>query len=41
MEKLEKVLFSIMSKEFKFIEFVGAILGFFIGIFQSIFLLAG
>lgn len=34
MEKLENVLFSIMSKEFKFIEIVGAILGFIIGVVQ-------
>lgn len=38
MDKLEEMLFSIMSKEFKFIEFVGAVLGFLIGIFQSIYL---
>ncbi len=41
MDKLEDILFSIMSKEFRFIEFVGAVLGFLIGIFQSIFLLTG
>lgn len=34
LEKLEEVLFSIMSKEFKFIEIVGAVLGFFIGLIQ-------
>lgn len=34
LEKLEDVLFSIMSKEFKFIEIVGAVLGFFIGLVQ-------
>lgn len=33
-EKLEELLFSIMKKEFKFIEFIGALLGFFIGILQ-------
>ncbi len=38
-DKLEEVLFSIMRREFKFIEAVGAVLGFFIGIFQ-IFLLS-
>lgn len=38
MDKLEQVLFSIMKKEFKFIEIVGAVLGLFIGIFQSIYL---
>ncbi|HMB30730.1 MAG TPA: DUF445 family protein [Desulfohalobiaceae bacterium] len=41
MDKLEDILFSIMSKEFRFIEFVGAVLGFLIGIFQSIFHLTG
>ena len=34
LEKLEDVLFSIMSKEFKFIEIVGAVLGFIIGLVQ-------
>ena len=34
LEKLEEVLFSIMKKEFKFIEIVGAVLGFFIGLIQ-------
>lgn len=34
LEKLENVLFSIMSKEFKFIEIVGAVLGFLIGLVQ-------
>lgn len=34
LEKLEDVLFSIMKKEFKFIEIVGAVLGFFIGLLQ-------
>ena len=34
LEKLEDVLFSIMKKEFKFIEIVGAVLGFFIGLIQ-------
>ncbi|MCK5279862.1 MAG: DUF445 family protein [Cyclobacteriaceae bacterium] len=33
-EKLEQILFSIMKKEFKFIEILGAILGFLIGIIQ-------
>jgi len=33
-EKLEDILFSIMKKEFKFIEFVGGILGFLIGLVQ-------
>ena len=34
MEKLEDIMFSIMKKEFKFIELVGAILGFLIGMVQ-------
>lgn len=38
MEKLEQVLFTIMRKEFRFIEIMGAILGFIIGIFQSLFI---
>lgn len=38
-DKLEEVLFSIMRREFKFIEAVGAVLGLFIGIFQ-VFLLS-
>lgn len=33
-DKLEEILFSIMSKEFKFVEIVGAVLGFLIGIVQ-------
>jgi len=33
-EKLEQILFSIMKKEFKFIEILGGILGFLIGIIQ-------
>lgn len=32
--KLEDIVFSILSKEFKFIELVGAVLGFFIGCIQ-------
>lgn len=35
-EKLEAILFEIMKKEFKFIEILGAILGFLIGILQVI-----
>ncbi len=38
MDKLEEVLFSIMRKEFRFIEIMGAVLGFAIGIFQSLFI---
>lgn len=34
MEKLEEIMFSIMKKEFKFIELVGGILGFIIGLVQ-------
>lgn len=41
MDQLELLLFSIMSREFKFIELVGAVLGFVIGIFQSLFFLLG
>lgn len=33
-DKLEEILKAIMSKEFKFIEIIGAVLGFFIGILQ-------
>lgn len=33
-DKLEEILFAIMSKEFKFVEIVGAVLGFLIGIVQ-------
>ena len=33
-DKLEAVLFEIMRKEFKFIEIVGGILGFVIGVVQ-------
>jgi uncharacterized membrane protein YheB (UPF0754 family) len=33
-DKLEEILQSIMSKEFKFIELIGAVLGFLIGILQ-------
>jgi uncharacterized membrane protein YheB (UPF0754 family) len=33
-DKLEAVLFSIMRKEFRFIEIIGAILGFLIGCVQ-------
>ncbi|MFW5487872.1 MAG: DUF445 domain-containing protein [Desulfovibrio sp.] len=34
-DKLEDILFSIMKKEFTFIEYAGGALGFIIGIFQS------
>ncbi len=35
-DKLEEILYSIMQKEFKFIEILGGFLGFFIGIIQLI-----
>ena len=38
MDKLEEILYSIMRKEFRFIEIMGAVLGFAIGILQSLFL---
>jgi uncharacterized membrane protein YheB (UPF0754 family) len=41
MDQLELLLVSIMDKEFRFIELVGAVLGFVIGIFQSLFFLVG
>lgn len=37
-DKLEEILFSIMRKEFRFIELVGAILGFIIGLGQIVLL---
>lgn len=37
-DKLEEMLFAIMKKEFKFIEFVGAVLGFLIGCAQVLLL---
>ena len=37
-DKLEEILFSIMRREFKFIEVVGAVLGFFIGLMQILLL---
>ena len=37
-DKLEEILFSIMRREFKFIEVVGAVLGFFIGLIQILLL---
>jgi uncharacterized membrane protein YheB (UPF0754 family) len=33
-EKLEEILLQIMSKEFKFVEIIGAVLGFLIGLLQ-------
>jgi len=35
-DKLEEVLFQIMAKEFKFVEIIGAILGFLIGLLQVV-----
>ena len=37
-DKLEEILFGIMRREFKFIEFVGAFLGFLIGLVQVLLL---
>ncbi len=36
MEQLESILFSIMKKEFKFIEIIGGVLGFIIGLIQVV-----
>jgi uncharacterized membrane protein YheB (UPF0754 family) len=33
-DKLEEILMSIMSKEFRFVEIIGGILGFLIGLLQ-------
>ena len=33
-DKLEEILMAIMSKEFKFVEIIGAVLGFLIGLLQ-------
>ena len=37
-DKLEEILFSIMRREFKFVELVGAVLGFLIGVAQVLLL---
>jgi len=37
-DKLEEILFSIMRQEFKFVEMVGAVLGFLIGVAQVLLL---
>ncbi len=37
-DKLEEILFSIMRREFKFVEMVGAVLGFLIGVVQVLLL---
>ena len=39
-DKLESILIQIMSKEFRFVEIIGAVLGFLIGIIQVILTLA-
>ena len=36
-DKLEEILYQIMSKEFKFVEIIGAVIGFIIGVVQVIF----
>jgi uncharacterized membrane protein YheB (UPF0754 family) len=33
-DKLEAILYQIMAKEFRFVEIIGAVLGFLIGLFQ-------
>jgi uncharacterized membrane protein YheB (UPF0754 family) len=38
-DKLEEILFSIMRREFKFVEMVGAVLGFLIGVAQVLLLM--
>jgi uncharacterized membrane protein YheB (UPF0754 family) len=38
-DKLEEILFAIMKKEFRFIEFVGGVLGFFIGLVQMLLII--
>ena len=40
-DKLEEVLFAIMKKEFRFIEFAGGVLGFLIGCLQILILTVG
>lgn len=35
-DKLEELLYQIMSKEFRFVEIIGAVIGFIIGIVQII-----
>lgn len=39
MEKIETILFSIMRKEFRYIEILGGVLGFIIGLFQTLLFL--
>jgi uncharacterized membrane protein YheB (UPF0754 family) len=41
-DKLEEILYQIMAKEFRFVEIIGAVLGFLIGLVQiAITFLAG
>lgn len=40
-DKLEQILFSILKKEFRFIEVIGAVLGFLIGVAQLLMLKFG
>jgi uncharacterized membrane protein YheB (UPF0754 family) len=35
-DKLEELLFQIMSKEFRFVELIGALIGFIIGLLQVV-----
>ncbi len=39
-DKLESILYQIMSKEFRFVEIIGGVLGFLIGLFQVLLTLA-
>jgi len=39
-DKLEEILFAIMRREFRFIEVIGAVLGFLIGLVQLAYLLS-
>jgi len=40
-EKLESLLMKLLSKEFKFIEYIGAVVGFAIGLFQVLMMWLG
>jgi uncharacterized membrane protein YheB (UPF0754 family) len=40
-EKLESLLMKLLSKEFKFIEYIGAVVGFVIGLFQVVVMWLG
>lgn len=33
-DKLEEILYQVMAREFRFVEIIGAVLGFLIGLFQ-------